>query len=314
MYLCAPDYDIPSGGVRVIYRHVDLLNEAGIRAAVLHRRANFRCTWFDNETRVFGSNQVSVGPEDLVVVGELAVSLLRETVPGFRFAVFNQNPHLTWQRASIADVQHYATSPDLTAILAVSEHSRQMLRYAAPEADVIRLHNSIDPRHFFLGPPPARRTIGYMPRRNADDAKLVLGMLHARGALEGWDLLALDGLTEPQVGERLRQTTVFLSLAHHEGFGLPAAEAMACGAYAVGFHGFAGREYLQPKFSAPIEPGDVLGLARALEDVISRERAEPGWCRARGEVASRYIAAEYSPQRERDDVIEAYRRLLRTTG
>ena len=77
VYFWAPDYDVPSGGIRVVYRHVDILNAAKIPAAVLHRRADFRCTWFENQTRVLGSQDVGIGPQDLVVVSELDTSLLR---------------------------------------------------------------------------------------------------------------------------------------------------------------------------------------------------------------------------------------------
>ena len=145
VYFCAPDFDVPSGGVRVIYRHVDLLNEAGIPAYVLHRRAGFRCTWFANETRVAGSQDTAVGPDDIVVMGELAVPLLRDREPGTRFVVFNQNPHLTWQRVPEDLVRQYTTSPDLAAIVVVSQHSLEMVRHTAAEANVVRVHNSIDP-------------------------------------------------------------------------------------------------------------------------------------------------------------------------
>ena len=52
IYYRCPDKDYPVGGIRVIYRHVDLLNRNGFDAAVLHRLHPFRCTWFENETRV----------------------------------------------------------------------------------------------------------------------------------------------------------------------------------------------------------------------------------------------------------------------
>lgn len=81
-------------------------------------------------------------------------------------------------------------------------------------------------------------------------------------------------------------------------------------AYAIGFHGFAGREYLLPAFSHPVEPGDVLGLARAAEAVLEREALEPGWCQSRGAAAAKFIAAEYSPDREPRDVVETYSALL----
>jgi glycosyltransferase involved in cell wall biosynthesis len=312
VYFCAPDYDVPAGGMRVTYRHVDVLSDAGISAAVLHRRAGFRCSWFENHTRVVGSRDTSIGPEDLVVVSEVAISLLRGLDPQHRFVVFNQSGHLTWERESQDEVDRYLENPGMAAMFVVSSHSLEMMRYAAPSANVVRVHNSIDPSRFRPGTSRPRPVISYMPRRASDEARQVLGILRGHGVLEGWEVRALEGLSEDQVADRLRSTTIFLSLAYQEGFGLPAAEAMACGAYAVGFHGFGGLEYFRPEFSHPVEPGDVLGLARATAEVIERERLEPGWCQARGAAAASFIAAEYSPDRERRDVVEAYSALLAT--
>ena len=306
IYFCTPDYDAPSGGIRVAYRHVDLLNDAGVSAAVLHRRSGFRCTWFENQTRVVGSSETLITPDDLVVVSELGASLLSQLPPGHRFVVFNQGPHLTWQAARPELVERYSQSSDLAAIVTVSSHSAEMLRLAAPAAEVIRLHNSIDPRVFYPGDAPPRRTIAFMPRRGRREASQVLGILRARGTLRGWDVVALEGLREQEVGRHLRSATIFLSFAYQEGFGLPTAEAMACGAYAVGFHGFGGREFFLPEFSSPVEPGDVVGFVRTLEAVLRQEAADPGWCRARGMAAAQFIATEYSPQRERQEVVRTY--------
>jgi hypothetical protein len=79
---------------------------------------------------------------------------------------------------------------------------------------------------------------------------------------------------------------------------------MAYGVYVIGFRGFGGREFFRPDFSHPVEPGDVLGLARAVKEVIDREAREAGWCQSRGATAAKFIAVEYSPDRERRDVVE----------
>lgn len=311
IYFPTPDYDVPAGGIRVVYRHVDLLNAAGIPAAVLHHRPGFRCSWFHNHTAVTNSRETVIGAQDLVVVGELSVPLLDNLPDGHRFAVFNQNPHLTWRQASEELIGRYATSPDLAGIMTVSDHSVEMLRYMAPAAPILRFHNSVDPRIFFRGNGVGGgRTIAYMPRRGLDEAKQVLGLLNARGALGDWRVRALEGLTERAVADGLRSSTIFLSFAYQEGFGLPAAEAMACGSYVVGFHGFSGQEFFRPDFSEPVAPGDVLGMARAIERILEREKAAPGWCSARGAQAAEFIAAQYSPARERKDVLFNYGALL----
>ena len=54
----------------------------------------------------------------------------------------------------------------------------------------------------------------------------------------------------------------------------------------------------------------MLGMARAVEEVIDREAHERGWCQSRGAAAAQFIAGEYSPDRERHDVIEAYSALF----
>jgi hypothetical protein len=306
VFYCLADYDVPSGGVRVAYRHVDLLNEAGISAAILHRRPGFRCTWFDHKTQIAYSRDTIIEPDDIVVVGELWVSLLERLSPGFRFVVFNQNAHLTWQRASPAAVRTYSTSPDLGAIVTVSDHGVGMLEQVSPRARVLRTHNSIDPSLFYVGSEPRDRTIVYMPRRGRREAEQVLGMLEARGVLEGWNVLAIHGLSEREVANALRRATVFLSFAYQEGFGLPAAEAMACGAYVVGFHGFGGEEFFRPEFSCPVPSGDVVTFARAVEEVLASEDREPGWCAAHGTLAARFIEDEYSRERESSDLIAAF--------
>jgi hypothetical protein len=43
IYYGCPDKDYPVGGIRVIYRHVDLLNRNGFDAFVLHHYYPFRC-------------------------------------------------------------------------------------------------------------------------------------------------------------------------------------------------------------------------------------------------------------------------------
>jgi hypothetical protein len=236
---------------------------------------------------------------------------VRSLGAGHRFVVFNQSAHLTWQRISQEEVDLYTNNPRLAAMLVVSDHSLEMMRYAAPSANVVRLHNSIDPNRFFPGAPRPRPILSYMSRRGSEEAQQVLGMLRGRGLLRDWEVRAMEGLTEDQVADQLRSTTIFMNLAYQEGFGLPAAEAMACGAYVVGFHGFGGREYFRPEFSQPVEPGDVLGLARAMAGAIEREKLDPGWCQLRGAEAATFIVAEYSPDRERRDVVDTYSALLR---
>lgn len=298
IYFLAGNHDLPTGGMRVIYRHVDILNAAGIRAAVLHRRRGFRCTWFKHHTRVTDTDSISVTPSDLLVVSELDVDLLRGLPRGFPHVVFNQGVHLTWRRDAEWVTQHYRRSVDLRGVVTVSQHSAELLRHAFPDTPVTVVHPSLDPGLFRLGNAERPRRIGYMPRRGKEDASLALAILRARGLPDGWEVVPLHNLTPAEVGDALRACRIFLSFAHQEGFGLPAVEAMGCGAYVIGYHGFGGLEHFRAEFSLPIGAGDVLAMVHAVQWTLEREREDPEWCRRRGREASLFVHDTYSPHRE----------------
>ena len=86
IYLC-PAIDIPIGGIKVIYKHVDILNQIGYDAYVYHDVNMFRCTWFRNTTRIV--YYLDINDHDIIVVPETMAHLI------FRFKckkiIFNQN-------------------------------------------------------------------------------------------------------------------------------------------------------------------------------------------------------------------------------
>ena len=52
IYVFSPDIAHPMGGVRMLYRHVDILNTNGFDAAIVHSSPGFRIDWFEHSTRV----------------------------------------------------------------------------------------------------------------------------------------------------------------------------------------------------------------------------------------------------------------------
>jgi hypothetical protein len=311
VYFLTPDYDVPAGGVRVMYSHVDLLNEAGIDAAILHQRKGFRCTWFQNETRVTDTRSAAVGPDDVLVVCELDVDVVASLREPVRHVILNQSGHLTWGESGDAVSYHYANACNLLGVIVISDYSAQMLEHVYPSLKICRVRNSIDPRIFHLPTMPAGRTLSYTPRRGRRETDLVMHMLRGRGSLDGWDVLPLERLNQAEFAAALRSSRIHVCLSYWEGFGLPTCEAMACGNYVVGFHGFGGREFMLSGFSFPIETGDVLAAAQAIERVIAEDSADDQWCASRGKLASDFVLSRYSQQRQRDTVLSAYRDLLK---
>ncbi len=310
-YLCA-DSNWPTGGNRTIYRHVDVLNSAGIPAVVLHHRSGFACSWFDHNTPVVGADAVSLTPRDILVVPEFHGPDLHNLPVGSRVVIFNQGAYITFVGVrSDSPGAPYRDVPAIEALLVVSRDSADYLRYAFPELPVERVRNAIDSRIFHPAKIPPGRRVAIMPRhRAAGLCEQLLHLLHARGCLASWEIVSIDGRSEYETAEALRSCAIFLSFSEREGFGMPPAEAMACGCYVIGFTGLGGREFFDPATSTPVEEGNVLAFAKAAERALLADDAELAVMRQRALTASARILEEYSLEHQRADLLAFFDRVF----
>ena len=302
-YLC-PDYPVPSGGIRAIYRHVDVLNAAGRKAAVLHHTDGFRCSWFENSTRTIGAPSASLSSTDVLVVPEIYGPFLDRLPRVPRLVAFNQNAYLTFEHVAPGVEPRYEI---FEAAMTVSADSAELLRFAFPALAVSVVPNSIDPQLFQPRPAPLPRRLALMPRKRPQEAELILRLLGSR--LDGWEVVRIEGASERETAAALASAPVFLALGLREGFGLPAAEAMASGCYVVGFPGFGGREIFDPSCSAPVEDGDVLAAATAVGSALERYEREPQAMREDGARAAARVHRCYPPQNQVDRLLEFYAQL-----
>ena len=315
VWMLCPLSDQPSGGVRKQYRAVDVLNEAGVPAAIVHDRAGFACSWFNHETRIVAAADVVVHERDVIAVPELYGPAILDLPPGVRQVIFNQNAYLTLDSLAAggaAAAAPYVDNAALEAVLVVSENSARALRFVFPGVPIRRLHYGLDPAiHHRPADPPGRR-IAYMPRRRAEEAAQVLRLLELRGALQDWEVVAIEGKSESEAADLLRSSRIFLSFSKSEGFGLPPCEALACGCLVVGFDGFAGREFFRRPFAVRVEDGDIVAYARAVEDLIRLVNEDPLAIEAASEAGSRFVAERYSQEVERQDLVDVFAPLIQS--
>ena len=102
-----------------------------------------------------------------------------------------------------------------------------------------------------------------------------------------------------EVAGALQEALLFLSCGHPEGFGLPLAEAIACGCLVVGYHGLAGRDFALPHMKV-VEFVDLLGLLKGLEQELARFDAAPESVIRERLTASEAILQTYSLEAELD--------------
>jgi glycosyltransferase involved in cell wall biosynthesis len=190
----------------------------------------------------------------------------------------------------------------------VSEDSATFVKYGWPRHQPVILRPGVDPAVFHPG--AARRQIAFSSRRRHRAARQVLGLLRARGALDGWALADIVGITQDQVAERLRESALFLSFSEREGLGLPPIEALASGCHVIGFTGIGGREIFDPRYTQAIAEDDIVAYAQAVERWLAGFDADAA--RQRGLEAASWVTARYSIADERSAVLDFYGRLLET--
>lgn len=306
IFYLSPDPITASGGVRVIYRHVDLLNELGFPATVLHARRGYRADWFENDTRVSAARDAILTPDDILVVPELYGANLRRLQGGPRIVLFNQGFYHTFAGVPLEAAPLLAEAA-VEAILTVSEDSLRALGEVFEGIPVHRARPVVDPSVFHPADRSSdRRRICFLTTRREVERHHVLSILRVRGRVQGWELVPIEGMAELEVAQTMRRSAIFLSFSSLEGFGLPPAEAMACGCYVIGFHGQGGQEYFDPAYCQPIPDADLLGFVHAVEAAVADHDADPRSLDRLGSRASAIVLERYSLAGLREDLLAFY--------
>ena len=83
-----------------------------------------------------------------------------------------------------------------------------------------------------------------MPRKNKFHSSIVISLLREKKWCKDFEFVPIHKLQHQKVLEVLRDTLLFLSFGHPEGFGLPVAEALVNCCAVVGYSGLGGRELM----------------------------------------------------------------------
>ena len=311
IHVLCPDIPHVSGGVGVLYRHVDILNSGSFSAAIVHQRPGFRAAWFASTTPVLYP-PLNIRPDDILVFTELEGAAVGEQAKGIRKVIYCQTPYYMFRGYSLdpQDRRTPYTSKDMVGTVVVSEDARNYLNHVFPNLPVYRVRNSIDDR-FRPAAEPRKRQICFMPRKHSDDAQQVINILKFRDMLEGWSIAPIHNAPEDDVPRIMRESMIFLSFGYPEGFGLPPAEAMACGCVVIGYHGNGGREYFTPQHGFPIEVGDIIGYARTVENVVHTLNRDAHALDEMTRCAAAFIRSTYTTANECADVLSCWNELMK---
>ncbi|MDO6351163.1 glycosyltransferase [Synechococcus sp. YX-04-1] len=252
-----PDVPKPIGGVKQMHRLAEFIQKSGRQSIIVQDEASFHPAWFESNVNTISRKEFIKRSSSLdkssnfLVFPETYLPAVSEYAPGFKNIIFNQNSSYTFGQPSapffrgemsrVFDLYH---SPLISHVLCVSQYDRDFLLdfIGLPENNVSLLVNGIEDNVSLSGSVKKSKIISYMPRKNYFDSEIVCTSLRRYFSHAGWKLMPIASCSHDQVIESLRKSLIFLSFGHPEGFGLPVAEAMACGCAVVGYSGLGGKE------------------------------------------------------------------------
>ena len=247
-----------------MHRLGEALTNCDREATIIQDSADFHPGWFRSQVNTIEFKKwlrsSDLDPRrDLVVIPETFINVFEAYAPSLPKIIFNQNGAYSFGTAKSStfpdpcSVLSCYRDPRLLHVLCVSENDEKLLSkgFGLGASRVSRLINPIETNLFCPGP-PKRRQIAYMPRKNSHDAAVVTSLLQVQPWWSGWEQ-ADSSMFAIEVAQILRESVAFMAFGHPEGFGLPIAEALACGCAVVGYSGLGGRE--------PMELGAEYGVA-----------------------------------------------------
>ena len=350
LFVC-PDINKPSGGIKQIYRQVDILNSNGYRAYILHENRGFKCTWFNNNTPVVydttvfkelkelklddklalkqrlksflkellnsikkiksHGNEIKISDNDILVFPEIYGPKLAQVRPGIKKVIYNQGAYQTFfgYDLNLKNKHTPYLHDDVISVIVNSEDARDYMNLTFPKLDVYRVKYGFDSNNFSINP-TKKKQICFMPRRLRSDIVQVINILKFKGVLEHWDIRPIENMNEQQVANCMKESAFFLSFNINEGFGMPPAEAMACGCIVVGYPGYGGKEIFNSEFSYPVRDRDVQDYVKTLEVVLKSYEDNKASFVKQSKQASEFILSNYSMDKEKQSILDAWSAIL----
>jgi len=292
-------FGYPLGGVRIAHHHVAMLNRNGFDATIVLVDGN-RDSFFDAEIpiEVLGP-RFRLKASDIFVIPEPWGDHLKRLEPfDVRRLMFCQNHfylyHGLGPNKSFED-------RGLHGVFCCSEVIAEYISrtFGIPEVPIV--HNGIDHAMFHPGDGIKKRQIALMPRKMRIEANFIVETFrrtHPQHA--DVPVIIIDGMTETETAEILRESAVFLAMSRLEGFGLPPIEAMASGCVVVGFRGDGGRSYATPRNGVWCEAEDWFAAADGLATALAMFDADGAADMKR---AGLETASQYTLERMEADVV-----------
>lgn len=294
MYFFLPDHNPPSGGIKVVYDQVNILNQNGYNAIIVHSKKGFTPTWLSgiyekNEDGTFknipilyteGEN-ISISMEDFIFVPEGYPNILesiKKQRASCKTIVFCQNwyyimnalpPGVTWEDYGVKDV--------LVNCKSVGEYAKLLM----PSLNVKYITTAIDQNLFNCENKRDKSfVVAFQPSRDggAKSYNAIKTFYAIFPHLKFVQFKELKGLTLEQYAQEMKNSTFYVHFDEFCGWGTAPLEAFNCKNYVTGWDGIGTTDYFSQDNGWVVRNGDILAIAstigRMIEEFIMNSAKE----------------------------------------
>ncbi len=285
-----PDLNRPIGGIKQVHRLAECITDLGREAILIQDSADFHPGWFESNVKTISHHnwlQLSdLNPNyDVLVLPETFLPGLLSYDKTLPKIIFNQNGAYSFGLSSSkpfnpSEILKLYQSNAVSHVFCVSQHDFSLLTsgFSLPDSKVSLIVNALETDIFYM-PTKKKRQIAFMPRKNAVDSRIVSSLVGDHSWFKDWSFAPIVNCSQKQVAYTLQESLLFFSFGHPEGFGLPVAEALACGCGLIGYSGLGGRELfsLSKKYqiSDEVAFGDWYGFVDSTFRFISAFDQQP---------------------------------------
>lgn len=274
IYYFIPDYDKPSWGIGMLYHHVNILNNNGFNAKVLHEKASFKLSWLQLDVPIEYLNQNTFSPldDDILIIPEILAGNKKILDSPGRKIVFVQNCF-----AILANLEEAYTYKELGY-----EHA---FTYLPHLHTILKRHFDIEVTdippfvapYYYLKPDKTKlsnrkKRIILFPKPGSYDHSIMRKMLLRKlgeyrsnnlfrkvfKGNSGWELIELENKSHEEVAKLMKESTFFVSVNTREAFNSSVPEAMATGCIALCYEAYGPKDFLKNGRNAFVFPNNYV--------------------------------------------------------
>lgn len=318
--LVFPDISKPIGGVKQLHRICEIILSLGFECHLVQEDRSFHPSWFDSNVKTVSRKDWLIqgdlnSESDIIIIPETFLPAIDTIYPTIKKIIFNQNSSYTFglpgQNFDVKKTVSYYRHPDILQVWCISRYDYQFLvnTLCVSSIALYRIINALTSSDALSHSLPKKQQICFMPRKNSRDAEVVTSLLARQEVLDTWNIIPVNNCSHAEVINIFEKSLIYLSFGHPEGFGLPVAEAMACGCAVVGYSGLGGRELFRSNTSlyvnSEVEYGDWSGFAQGVLSTISNLKTNPDSFLTQLAFHAKAIKSIYSTSNMKDSIINA---------